>query len=300
MALIDNRLTTFLAVAREDSFSKAAKALYLSSVSVMKQIDSLESEVGALLCERSPRGIKLTDAGRVLREDALRMTEAADAALEHIVSVNTANANTIRVGTSLLRPCKPLMDLIARREGNLPYRIEVIAFSDDEESLKRTFRFLGKEIDCIVGPVGSREFVERHNVLVLGTWECCIAVARSHPLACKDRLTWDDLDGLKLMLVRKGDSFVLDRMRKEIALSHPNIEIVDAPYFYDANIFNECERQGVVMETLDVWNDVHPGVVTLPIDWGYRMPYGIVYAKKPSDAMTSFIEAISQDNSKAL
>jgi len=37
------------------------------------------------------------------------------------------------------------------------------------------------------------------------------------------------------------------------------------------------------METLDIWKDVHPSIVTIPMEWGYTIPYGIVYAKQPDD-----------------
>lgn len=294
MALVEDRVCTFLAVEREGSFSKAGKSLFLSSVSVMKQIEALESEVGARLFDRSPRGTTLTRAGEVFAEDARRLVDLADAAMGRLREVREPDDKTIRVGTSLLRPCKPLMDLLARKGPKFPYHIQIVPFSDDGESLRRTIASIGKDIDCFVGPVGSREFVEQHGVLVLGTWECCVAVARDSPLARKERLSWSDLDGQKLMLVRRGDSFVLDRMREEIAAEHPSIQVMDAPYYYDANIFNECERQGVAMETLDAWKDVHPGVVTLPMDWGYQMPYGIVYAKEPSDTVAAFIEALSR------
>ena len=294
MPLVDNRLYTFIEVKEQGSFSAAAKALYLSPVSVMKQVDSLESELGARLFERSPRGARLTAAGEAFSEDASRLADLSDAAIARMAGFRVREGSVVRVGTSLLRPCRPLMDLVARRASDLPCRIEIVPFSDDPDSLRRTVDSLGDAVDCFVGPVGSREFVERHGVLVLGTWECCIAVSREHRLAGKSRLTWDDLDGERLMLVRRGDSFVLDRMRDEIAEQHPGVEVVDAPHFYDADVFNECERQGIAIETLDAWADVHPGVVTIPVDWGYRMPYGIVHSKHPSSVVQRFVDAVAK------
>lgn len=293
MTLIDTKVKTFLAVAREGSFSKAAKSLYLSPVSVMNQIRTLESEIGSTLLDRSPCGCTLTRAGVALQEDTTRIVELSREALSRQQAIRESSHPVIRVGTSLLRPCRPLMDLVARRGPDFPFRIEIVPFSDDPTSLQATIANLGNDIDCFVGPCGSRDFVNQNGLLVLGTYDCCIAVARSSELAQKARLTWDDLEGQRLMLIRRGDSLVLDRMRDEIARSHPGIEVVDAPHFYDAKIFNECEREGVAMETLDAWADVHPGVITIPMDWGYQMPYGIIYAKKPSTAVQAFIRELS-------
>ena len=40
--------------------------------------------------------------------------------------------------------------------------------------------------------------------------------------------------------------------------NHPQIRIADVPNFYDTSIFNECEQMNYVMETLDIWADIHP------------------------------------------
>lgn len=292
MPLVEERVETFLTVAAEGSFSRAGKKLLLSSVSVMRQIEALEREVGVRLFDRTPRGVTLTPAGTTLAEDAKRISALASEAVDRAREAASAGKRTIRVGTSLLRPCKPLVDLWARRGAGLPFRIEIVPFSDDVESFERTLASLGRGIDCFVGPCASRTITDRCSVAVLGTWACCAAVSRTSPLARKKLLTWDDLAGERLMLIPHGDSLVLDRMREEIAGAHPEIEIVDAPHLYDADAFNECERQGVVMETLDIWADVHPDVATVPVAWDYRMPYGIVYAKEPNEAVARFVAAM--------
>ena len=37
---------------------------------------------------------------------------------------------------------------------------------------------------------------------------------------------------------------------------------------------------------------MYPSSVTLPMEWEYEIPYGIVYAKKPSKTIKEFIEII--------
>ncbi|MBD5559036.1 MAG: hypothetical protein HDQ87_01555 [Clostridia bacterium] len=46
------------------------------------------------------------------------------------------------------------------------------------------------------------------------------------------------------------------------------------------------------METLDIWSDVHPSLVTLPMDWGYEIPYGVTYSERPSPTTTKFLDAL--------
>ncbi|NUT12726.1 MAG: LysR family transcriptional regulator [Nonomuraea sp.] len=73
------RLRVLQEVARQGSFSKAAAALLYTPSAVSQQIATLERSVGAAVVERSPRGVVLTEPGRLLVEAA----EAVFAELQH-------------------------------------------------------------------------------------------------------------------------------------------------------------------------------------------------------------------------
>ena len=66
------QLETFLTVAREGSFSKAAKRLYRTQPAISQTVRKLEEEIGEALFDRSSRDGILTDAGKVLEEQACR------------------------------------------------------------------------------------------------------------------------------------------------------------------------------------------------------------------------------------
>lgn len=80
------QLETFLAVAEERSFSRAAARLHRTQPAVSQAISKLEAELGEVLFERSSRDGTLTDAGGLLREYAQKLlnlrTEAASALAE--------------------------------------------------------------------------------------------------------------------------------------------------------------------------------------------------------------------------
>jgi DNA-binding transcriptional LysR family regulator len=80
------QLETFLAVAEERSFSRAAARLHRTQPAVSQAIAKLEGELGEVLLERSSRDGTLTDAGEVLREYAVKLlnlrTEAVGALTE--------------------------------------------------------------------------------------------------------------------------------------------------------------------------------------------------------------------------
>ncbi|MET9395591.1 LysR family transcriptional regulator [Streptomyces sp. NPDC006624] len=79
------RLRTLDALARHGSVSGAAEALHITTSAVSQQMSKLEREVGQRLLAKNGRGVRLTDAGRLLAEHAQRIlsqVELAQADLE--------------------------------------------------------------------------------------------------------------------------------------------------------------------------------------------------------------------------
>lgn len=62
------RLQIFAAVAEHGSFSAAAESLFMTHSAVSQQVALLERQLGLALVTRGPRGVELTEAGRLLVE----------------------------------------------------------------------------------------------------------------------------------------------------------------------------------------------------------------------------------------
>ena len=287
------QINTLIQVAGAGSFSKAADKLYITTVSVMNQINALEKRIGVKLFERTNQGVELTEAGKSIYHDAQQMVKASERAIARARQIAGVDQAVIRIGTSILRPYKRLMDLWAKADdGTQPFQIKIIPFEDDPASIAAMMKSLGNEIDCFVGPCDSVAWKKSYSIYPLGMCKCCVAVSRRHRLARKKILYWDDMAGETLMLVKRGQSSVVDHMRDEIKAFHPDIHIVDTPNFYDMEAFNACEQHGYLMEVPDTWAEVHPSIVTLPVEWDFEMPFGVVCAQKPSMAFSSFMKAI--------
>lgn len=71
-------LEYFVAVADEGSFTRAAARLYVTQPTISSAIQSLERELGEQLFDRLPRGIALSDGGRVLLPHARKCLAAVD------------------------------------------------------------------------------------------------------------------------------------------------------------------------------------------------------------------------------
>ena len=77
-------------------------------------------------------------------------------------------------------------------------------------------------------------------------------------------------------------------------LTHPQILLEDTHHFYDLDTFNVCEATGSLLLTLDAWADIHPPLITLPVDWVFTVPYELLYAPKLSDEAAAFLSIIIQ------
>lgn len=72
-----NQLKAFVTVAETANLTKASELLFLSQPAVSAQLKALESELGVVLFNRTARGMTLTVAGQVLRQDAVHALGAA-------------------------------------------------------------------------------------------------------------------------------------------------------------------------------------------------------------------------------
>ncbi len=118
------RLRVLVAVARYGSVTAAAQALNYAQPSVSHHLARLEAETGTKLIQRAGRGIRLTDAGRLLAERGAEVIGRLDAAENELAAFTGLRAGRLRLaafpsalGTivpaaaALLREHQPSVDL---------------------------------------------------------------------------------------------------------------------------------------------------------------------------------------------
>ncbi|MGJ7532573.1 MULTISPECIES: LysR family transcriptional regulator [Variovorax] len=91
-------LRYFAAVAETGHMTRAAEQLGIQQPPLSQQIKALERELGVLLFRRHPRGVALTDAGRLFQTEALRMLQDMDAMKQRMARVAKGQAGTLAVG----------------------------------------------------------------------------------------------------------------------------------------------------------------------------------------------------------
>lgn len=284
-------LDTFLTAADCGSFTKAAEKLFISPTAVMKQMNTLENHLNLKLTERTASGIRLTPAGRVIYRDAKFIIDYSRKSVAAAKAATLDYDTTFCVGTSLLNPAKPFMDLWYKINRNFPnYKLHLVPFEDNHEGILSEIRKLGEKFDFLIGVCDSKAWLSLCNFTPLGRYKKMVAVSRDHRLAGKKRLDIADLYGETLMMVGRGDSGVNDFIRNDIEKNHPQIHIEDTPQFYDLSVFNRCAESGNVLLTIECWTEVHPGLVSIPVNWDYSIPYGLLYSLSAESDVLQLVE----------
>lgn len=112
-------LRYFLAVAREESISRAAESLHLSQPTLSRQLMDLEEEVGKSLFIRGSRRITLTEHGTLLRKRASEILDLVEKTTGELTADETAVAGEIYIGGGESNALKLLAQTAQRfREAN--------------------------------------------------------------------------------------------------------------------------------------------------------------------------------------
>ena len=288
-------LEIFIEVADTGSFSKAAEKLYISSTAIMKQMNLMEQELGLSLLIRTNHGVSLTEAGKEIYKDAKIIIDYTNRSIKKAKKLQNKNTHFITIGTSLICPCKPLLDIWYQINDRYPdFKIKILPFEENHTNILNTLNSNGTPLDFIVSPCDSHDWLKNFDFLKLGDYKFCIAVPISHPLAKKDSISFEDLSGEKVTAITTGDSKQNQDILNKIKTICKDIEIFDAPFFYDIDVFNRCEESGSFLVTLECWKDVHPAFKTIPLSSGETIPYGILYSKTSTDDASKFLNIIKE------
>jgi len=182
-------LRSFVAVAEELHFTRAAQRLHLSQPALSKQIHQLELQLQIPLLRRSHRQVELTAAGAVLLPEARRLLDCWSRALALTRGVAFEEARTLRVGVIANSAAELIPEILAEFNERRPdWRITMSqgAWTDPTAGL------LDGEVDVafLRPPVPGQE---RLHMRMLFEEERWLAMSARHPLAAQEVVRFEQV-----------------------------------------------------------------------------------------------------------
>jgi DNA-binding transcriptional LysR family regulator len=148
-------LRYFLAVAEELNFTRAAERLGIKQPPLSLQIRQLEKEIGTKLFRRRGRGVELTDAGKLMLEEARIILKQVERAKVGVARRGRGESGRLNIGSSGATYFHPLIPAILR-EYSVRYPNIVLAPEASNTSLL-TARLCAGAVDIalIRPPIGD-------------------------------------------------------------------------------------------------------------------------------------------------
>lgn len=172
-------LESFLVVAEEGSFTRAALRLHISQPPLSLRIQQLEALLKVKLFDRTSKYIRLTAAGRVFREELPVALNALEAAIESSRQAARGVVGSLRVGYTGITSDSVLPRLIRKFRSLHPkIALDVRGPSSTGEL---ELRLINEEIDialCFL-PLPHK----RLNSQTLVTTELAVVLPDTHPMA---------------------------------------------------------------------------------------------------------------------
>lgn len=102
------------------------------------------------------------------------------------------------------------------------------------------------------------------------------------------------------MIQEAGNSPLNDQLRDEIEKEYPAVTILDVPCHYDIEVFNRCEEEGCLLLSLESWKEVHPSLVSVPLNVNHTIPYGIIYSAKAGQEIRHFLQILQKEPAREM
>ncbi|MDR1619401.1 MAG: LysR family transcriptional regulator [Clostridiales bacterium] len=191
-----NHFRSFISIADHGSFSKAAKAMHISTQALLQQIQLLEQSVGASLFYRNFQGVTLTPAGEHLYEGAKHLLVYAES-LRKRCHETSFIGDKLLIGTSHEITSTFLYQISYEFKNAFP-EIELdIVYTD---SNYRFAELMDKKFDlCESFYIRTIEQYGLDFFPILESIPYCI-VSKTHPLARKEKVCTADLEGQTILL----------------------------------------------------------------------------------------------------
>jgi LysR family transcriptional regulator, carnitine catabolism transcriptional activator len=197
------QLRAFLAIAQEQSITRAADKLHLTPSALSMLIRSLETELSVRLFERTTRKLELTANGKAFLPTAEQVFELLNSALEKIRDSEASRAGSFKVATSPLLASEIMPQVIASFKARFP-SIEVALIDVPVDAIADAVRQRNADFGICTAPDQDSFTLVDLAIEPLYKDKLMLAVPKDHVFAERDSVAWAELAKEPLVMLKVG------------------------------------------------------------------------------------------------
>ena len=270
------------------SLTAVAEKMDVSVQTVRKNLEALDKEYGCQMFRSlASDAAELSDAGLVYASAAVKICNIlsdADRKAEKIIKERQDAVIVASLSRGLDKKFRKL-------EG---FRFKSIFLDASDKNSEDVLRNLGKDADIVIGFYDDALLKRFRLEAVSFSSAMAAAVSSSSPLARKKNLDIEDLYEHKLYVPRKGFSRRIDNFVHDMHDFHPRIEIVNTAS-YTPELLKTVSENGDFILSSPAMDLSGYSLKSVPVDWIYKMNYGLLYSSKNGKAI-DVVKALTSNN----
>jgi DNA-binding transcriptional LysR family regulator len=213
------QLRYLVALAEEQSFTRAAGRVLVAQPALSQQIAKLEAEVGVPLVDRTTRRVRMTEAGERLVEHARRVLKQVDVAREELSDLGGVRGGRLTIGASQTVGGFDLLGLLATFHRRYP-AVDLAVREDLSVSLAAQLR--ADELDLAFVTIPEGPATEGLDRRIVSREDMVAVLPPDHGLSRRRTLRIGDLEAQTLVAFRHGATI---RRRLDDAAARAGIEL---------------------------------------------------------------------------
>lgn len=271
-------LRSFLVVAEELNFTRAAGELRVTQPSLTRTIRKLEEILGVRLFDRNTRRVVLTPSGERLKTDlSLALRRLDDALWAH------RGAVSLRLGFSWLLPDGWAQQAVARFETATGTRVDLVRRDEPLAGVDTG----AVDVAVLRGAVSD----QRLRVIPLFEEQRVAAVSKTSPLAKRDSIGWHEFADWPLVINEISGTTRVDLWPPH---RRPSVGVVCQNFDEWQEAVAADHGVGIISKTAQ-HRGVHPAIRFVPIDGAPLVQVVLAYPRQGAHPLAARFAAIAYD-----
>ncbi len=211
----------FRNIVEEGSYRKASEKYFVSPSTLSTAVNALEEELGCPLLLKKRMGVKLTPEGEEFYQAAVTATNAIERCKENLQQLALSNYSHIRVGMVYSIQSYEWSSMLRRSRSVLGKNTRFDLRQGTTELLIR--ELLAGNFDVVF--TGTLPKVDSNVAMIpVYTQRAVLAVNKEHPLAERESVRLDELEGLNVVSYRQKEGPFVEELAA-LFKEHPHISL---------------------------------------------------------------------------